>query len=146
MQWRTKSGWTVRCRWLTRWRCFMALYYWCFHAAAAKSLQLYLTRSDPMDCSLPGSSISGIFQARVLEGEKKHDCSRWPLLQGHSCFVWLEGTRCFILRGYDIRLAFHKVFPWEITVHSKRAHQLCCIRFREEDFLPRLDVFQMILC
>ena len=26
-----------------------------------------LTPSDPMDCSLPGSSIHGIFQARVLE-------------------------------------------------------------------------------
>ena len=26
-----------------------------------------LTSSDPMDCSLPGSSIHGIFQARVLE-------------------------------------------------------------------------------
>ena len=26
-----------------------------------------LTLSDPMDCSLPGSSIHGIFQARVLE-------------------------------------------------------------------------------
>ena len=25
------------------------------------------TPSDPMDCSLPGSSIQGIFQARVLE-------------------------------------------------------------------------------
>ena len=25
------------------------------------------TLSDPMDCSLPGSSIRGIFQARVLE-------------------------------------------------------------------------------
>ena len=36
-------------------------------AAAAKSLQLCLTLSDPMDCSLPGSSIHGIFQARVLE-------------------------------------------------------------------------------
>ena len=29
--------------------------YWC------------LTLSDPMDCSLPGSSVHGIFQARVLE-------------------------------------------------------------------------------
>ena len=29
--------------------------------------QLYLTLSDPMDCSLPGSSIREIFQARVLE-------------------------------------------------------------------------------
>ena len=29
--------------------------------------QLCLTLSDPMDCSLPGSSVHGIFQARVLE-------------------------------------------------------------------------------
>ena len=26
-----------------------------------------LTLSNPMDCSLPGSSVHGIFQARVLE-------------------------------------------------------------------------------
>ena len=29
--------------------------------------QLRHTRSDPMDCSLPGSSVHGIPQARVLE-------------------------------------------------------------------------------
>ena len=29
--------------------------------------QLCPTLSDPMDCSLPGSSVHGIFQARVLE-------------------------------------------------------------------------------
>ena len=29
--------------------------------------QLCPTLSDPMDCSPPGSSIHGIFQARVLE-------------------------------------------------------------------------------
>ena len=29
--------------------------------------QSCLTLSDPMDCSLPGSSIHGVFQARVLE-------------------------------------------------------------------------------
>ena len=29
--------------------------------------QLCQTLSDPMDCSLPGSSIHGISQARVLE-------------------------------------------------------------------------------
>ena len=38
-----------------------------FAAAAAKSLQLCPTLCDPMDCSLPGSSIHGIFQATVLE-------------------------------------------------------------------------------
>ena len=29
--------------------------------------QSYLTLCDPMDCSLPGSSVHGIFQARILE-------------------------------------------------------------------------------
>ena len=33
----------------------------------AKSLQSCLTLCDPMDSSLPGSSIHGILQARVLE-------------------------------------------------------------------------------
>ena len=34
---------------------------------AAKLLQSCPTLRDPMDCSLPGSSVHGIFQARVLE-------------------------------------------------------------------------------
>ena len=29
--------------------------------------QLCLTPCDPMDCSLPGSSVHGIFQARIVE-------------------------------------------------------------------------------
>ena len=36
-------------------------------AAAAESLQSCPTLCNPMDCSLPGSSAHGIFQARVLE-------------------------------------------------------------------------------
>ena len=36
-------------------------------AAAAKSLQSCLTLCDPVDGSPPGSSVHGIFQARVLE-------------------------------------------------------------------------------
>ena len=32
-----------------------------------KTAQLCLTLCDPMDCSLSGSSVHGIFQARVLE-------------------------------------------------------------------------------
>ena len=36
-------------------------------AAAAKSLQSCPTLCDPMDCSLPGSSVHGIFWATVLE-------------------------------------------------------------------------------
>ena len=36
-------------------------------AAAAKLLQSCPTLCDPMDCSLPGSSVHGIFQSRALE-------------------------------------------------------------------------------
>ena len=36
-------------------------------AAAAKSRQSCPTLLGPMDCSPPGSSVHGIFQARVLE-------------------------------------------------------------------------------
>ena len=36
-------------------------------AAAAKSIQSCPTLSNPMDCIAPGSSVHGIFQARVLE-------------------------------------------------------------------------------
>ena len=37
------------------------------HESESEVAQLYPTPSNPMDCSLPGSSIHGIFQARVLE-------------------------------------------------------------------------------
>ena len=36
-------------------------------AAAAKSFQFCPNLCDPMDCSLPGSSVAGILQARILE-------------------------------------------------------------------------------
>ena len=44
--------------------CFYRIIY---AAAAAKSLQSCPTLSNPMDGSLPGSSIHGICQARALE-------------------------------------------------------------------------------
>ena len=36
------------------------------------------TYSDPMDCSLPGSSVHGIFQARVLEWGAIGKRQIWP--------------------------------------------------------------------
>ena len=54
------------------------------------------TLSDPMDWSLPGSSIRGIFQARVLE---------WGAI---TFFVigrqwWGKGTRYIYILGYTLR-------------------------------------------
>ena len=50
-------------------------------SAAAKSLQSCLTLSDLMDCSLPGSSVHGIFQARVLEW----GAIAFSAMLGHHC-------------------------------------------------------------
>jgi len=54
------------------------------------------TLSDPIDCSLPGSSIHGIFQARVLEwGASPRGVLRWDgRLEGGSrgrghVYLWL---------------------------------------------------------
>ena len=68
-------------------------------------IQSCLTLSDPMDCSLPGSSVHGIFQARVLEwgaiafsnleNIKKQRCyfaNKSPSNQGYgyySSHVWM---------------------------------------------------------
>ena len=77
--------------------------------AAAKLLQSCPTLCDPMNCSLPGSSIHGIFQARVLEwgaiaftvkclkrelfrlwSESKKD------LRKNNCDSKARGSRCFL--------------------------------------------------
>ena len=49
---------------------FDVLFFHWIHAnkcVCAKSLQSCLTLCDPIDCSLPGSSVYGILQARILE-------------------------------------------------------------------------------
>ena len=49
--------------------------------------QLCPTFSDPMDCSLPGSSIHGIFQARVLE---------WGAIAFSDCII-LVNVKCYLI-------------------------------------------------
>ena len=51
--------------------------------------QSCLTLSDPMDCSLPGSSAHGIFQARVLEwGAIAFSCYVLEVLKHIQAWVW----------------------------------------------------------
>ena len=54
--------------------------------------QLCLTLSDPMDCSPPGSSIHGIFQARVLEWGAIAFSGQLPLLLSRFSRVGLCAT------------------------------------------------------
>ena len=60
----------------------------------SEDAQSYPTLRDPMDCSLPGSSIHGIFQARVLEWVA---ITSWQI-DGET----METVRDFILQGSKI--------------------------------------------
>ena len=57
--------------------CFFVLY---AATAAAKSLQSCRTLCNLMDCSLPGSSVLGILQARILE---------WVAMPPSRCLRWI---------------------------------------------------------
>ena len=61
------------------------------------------TLSDPMDCSLPGSSVHGIFQARVLEwGAIAFSKTGFKPLQIFG--VFLIHLYSIILTGSEIRV------------------------------------------
>ena len=77
------------------------------------------TLSDPMDCSLPSSSVHGIFQARVLE---------W------GAIAFSEGSPYFLPKLVPAGLLNTAVFPgccW----HSENAGTLCAVK-TEHHCLP----------
>ena len=57
-------------------------------------VQSCLTLRDPMDCSLPGSSVHGIFQARTLESVAISFSSawKWKVKVKSLSHVWLFAT------------------------------------------------------
>ena len=61
------------------------------------------TLSNPMDCSLPGSSVHGIFQARVLEYARTSENSSLDNLI--SCVRWL--AFCVNLASQNTQLFKH---------------------------------------
>ena len=98
--------------------------------------QLGPTLSDPMDCSLPGSSIHGIFQARVLEwgaiafsGLKILTPSYfWKLSQSnfpprdHTCSLNSLDWRLF--RFCPVPDLFYSPFPVRVAAVSRRLFRL----------------------
>ena len=70
--------------------------------------QTCLTLCNPMDCSPPGSSIHGIFQARIVEWlkvyywkEKRRRCRQWPIpRRRRDKKSWCLDSGS----GYDVRM------------------------------------------
>ena len=75
------------------------------------------TLCDPIDCSLPGFSVHGIFQARVLEFQ----------LQRHS-FKEIPGLNSFRMDWLDL-LAVQGTLKSLLQNHSSKASILQCTAF-----------------
>ena len=80
-----KAIWVIFCFVITFHSCSVLLFskyfqtkYYLVHLCYAKLLQLFLTLSDLMDRSPPGSSVHGILQGRILE------CVAIPFSRGLS--------------------------------------------------------------
>ena len=78
--------------------------------------QSYPTPSDPMDCNLPGSSVHGIFQAKVLE---------WGAIaysQNVLSRVQLFETPWSVTRQALLYLEFsRRILEWVATYYSKES-------------------------
>ena len=81
--------------------------------------QSCLTLSDPMDCSLPGSSVHGIFQARVLEWGDIAFSIRYPAAKSlQSCPTLCDPMDCS-LPGSSIHGIFQAtVLEWGAIAFS----------------------------
>ena len=69
--------------------------------------QLYPTLCNPMDCSPPGSSIHGIFQARVLEWGAIAFSDIYCLLYYYSCSCVKHFPHCLVLSWCLGRVGFN---------------------------------------
>ena len=67
-------------------------YYFTSEFLCAKSLQFCFTLCDPMGCNLPGSSVHGILQAKILEwfAVPSSRRSSWPKGWTHVSYIYLH--------------------------------------------------------
>ena len=97
-------------------------------ASWSEVAQLCPTLCNPMDCSLPGSSIHGIFQARVLEwiAISFSMGSSWP--RDRTQVSRIAGRRFSV---WATREALAQHHFWVVLIGSEVvAHRLSCPRAR----------------
>ena len=86
------------------------------------------TLRDPMDCSLPGSSVHGIFQARVLSGVPL------PSPSPRICALYVVRTQHCVIHNH--RFHFKILFDsWKTTLPKitflilSNKHSSCLLQF-----------------
>ena len=91
----------------------LSLFGYCLLYFSCEVAQSCPTLCDPMDCSLPGSSVHGIFQARVLEwvaisfsrgSPRPRDCTQVSRIAGRRFAIW--ATRVAHFSYLSIKLIF----------------------------------------
>ena len=94
--------------------------------------QSCLTPRDPMDCSPPGSSVRGIFQARALEWGASAFSTGHTYTHKHTCMHRCTHTMpCVKLDGLNRPSVTH---PWTSNLTTSKTTMLFleikCIYFR----------------
>ena len=83
---------------------------------------------DPMDCSLPGSSVHGIFQARVLEwlvisfsrgSSQPRDRTLLSCIAGRCFTIWATRETCSHFDITQTRVVSHTNFIYELSTAFK---------------------------
>ena len=83
----------------------------------ARSLQSCLTLCDPMDYSLPGSTIYGIFQARILE---------WVVISFSKYHV------CYVLILWRCVLKNLRAMSWSLQLPNVSAKKKMFLIYKDE--------------
>ena len=103
-------------------------------AAAAKLLQSCPTLRDPMDCSLPESSVHGIFQARVLEWGALPS----PIKHTHT-YNYFSDTfklKIWLIPWSKFFICFHRVNWFEGFPSNDKESAFQCRRHNRHRFNP----------
>ena len=99
-------------------------------AAAAKSLQSCPTLSDPIDGSPPGSSVHGIFQARVLEWGATAFSTKGDLLS-----LMFENT-IFCFLNFKIPFIYNYISTFILVILKVKLH----IVYKKKDVLENKTI------
>jgi len=96
---------------------------------SAKSLQSCLIFCNPMDCSLPGSSIHGILQARILE---------WVAMPSSGDLLDSGIKPASLISPALVGVFFSTTATWEAPKWNLSDFKTICVASTEFEFLHNI--------